>query len=581
MTFAPSIRRTIERWQGADFDEKTREEIKELLRTNPKEVRDAFDGRLAFGTGGMRGIVGVGTNRMNFHTVSWATQGIANFLKGKFPTITPLIAIACDTRLFSRKFAQTVARTFAGNNMRVVLFKDFCPTPQLSFTCRQLRCQAGVMITASHNPANYNGYKVYAEDGSQVVYPDDEQIVDLVSRIESPSDVSTALLDDARISYVEDETIQAYFAAIDATNPDPALSERAALANVQVLVAYSPLHGAGSRCTPEALRRWGVRQLTLVEAQMTPDGHFPTVELPNPEEEGALKLGIDALLSSNGDLLIANDPDSDRMGAVARVGPASQILTGNESGALILYHLCSSLQEQGRLPKSGAVVKSLVTSDFLKAIAEHFELRTFDVLPGFKYIAELDRKWRLENAPWKFLFGAEESLGYLTGNYARDKDGVQAACLIAQCALRAKLDGKSLIEQLHALYAQFGVYREKHVNLAVQPGKAGQLQMVVLMDQLRTNPPKELAGLNIARVENPLETTGPKEAASILIWSLGNVGKLIARPSGTEPKIKFYLFAHMPSAQNQGVEISLRIVDQLLEQMASELRQLLKTYVPS
>ncbi len=579
--FDAPIRSSIKRWLGDDFDEQTREQVEALLRTNPQELREVFDGRLAFGTGGMRGIVGVGTNRMNRYTVGWATQGIANFLKDKYPGQTPSIAIACDTRLFSREFATSCARIFAGNGMRVFLFEEFCPTPQLSFTCRHLKCQAGVMITASHNPANYNGYKVYGEDGSQVVFPDDEQIIDLVSKLEHPQEIRMAAPDDERIHPVDAETIAAYFVAIDATNPDPTLIDRAKREGVEVHVVYTPLHGAGSRCTPEALTRWGVRQLHLVEEQMTPDGHFPTVKVPNPEEDDALQMGVQKLLAVRGDLLIANDPDSDRMAAVARVGDQHRNLSGNETGALILYHLCTTLKEQGRLPKSGALIKSLVTSDFLKAIAEHFEVHSFDVLPGFKYIAALIRQWRQKDAPWQFLFGAEESLGYLTGDYARDKDGVQAACLIAQCALRAKSQGKSLVDLLNALYTQFGVYRERHLNINVAPGSAGFAQIRALMDGLKLRPPKELAGLSIAQVEKPLASEDHAETDSMIIWKLGDSGKLIARPSGTEPKVKFYLFAQMPAVQVGDVDRSLRLVDQLLQQLVDELNQLVKTYAPS
>lgn len=573
---------------GGDFDEKTRGEIRQLLETDQAKLADAFAGRLAFGTGGMRGVVGVGTNRMNLYTVSFATQGIANFLKEKFKDRAIKVALSCDTRLFSAEFTEQTARVFAGNGIDVVLLDGPYPVPVLSFTCRHHKCQAGIMMTASHNPPEYNGYKVYGDDGSQVVFPDDATIIKHVALVEHPRSVRFAEKGDKHIQFAPPETITAYFEALAELNPDKTLVGRAQSASKELRVVYTPLHGAGATCTPRALTQWGFKDVVLVDEQMIPDGHFPTVAAPNPEESSALALGLQKMKAVKADLLIANDPDSDRMGSVAMGKFGPRILSGNEAGALLLHHLCITLRERGRLPKSGAVIKSLVTSDLLHSIATHFGLQTFDVPPGFKYIAALIRQWKEQSSSLQFVFGAEESLGYLTGDHARDKDGVLAGCLMASCAQKDKLKGKTLLDHLYELYAQFGVFRDKHLNIDVSPGRAGAEQIAAMLKKLREEPPKVLAGLTVTtsdksqganRVCEPEKGDGAHDL-KMIYWRLGKGGKLIARPSGTEPKIKFYLFSHIPPAEMGDVEEALMRSDQQLDQLAKELQGLVETTKP-
>lgn len=582
-SFEPPVARRIEQWLGEDFDEKTHLEIQKALQTDAAELADAFAGRLDFGTGGMRGIVGVGTNRMNLYTVSWATQGIANFLKEKYGDRVIRVALSCDTRLSSSEFTRQAARVFAGNGIQVLHFEAPYPVPVLSFTCRHHNCQAGVMITASHNPPAYNGYKVYGDDGSQVVYPDDADITRHVALIERPQDVQIAPAGDERIVTAPVETLEGYFAALAALNVDRQLVERAQAVGKELEIVYTPLHGAGSSCTPWALRRWGFERVILVDEQMIQDGHFPTIRAPNPEEPSALSMGIQRLRSAKADLLIANDPDSDRMGSAIHLPGGPRILSGNEAGALMLHHLCRSLQERGQLPKSGAVIKSLVTSDLLKCIARHFGLQTFDVPTGFKNIAALARQWRAQNLPWQFVFGAEESLGYLTGDHARDKDGVLAACLMASCAQRDKLDGKTPLDHLYELYREFGLYQDRHLNIDVAPGKSGMERIASLMRQLQCAPPKELGGLTVGDCRelhlgalSSENRSGSSESGGMIIWRLGRDGKVIARPSGTEPKVKFYLFTCVPPEEVGDVEASIRSGEQKLDQIARELKELIE-----
>ncbi len=580
----PLAKKRIETWASTDFDRVTRDEVQRLLRDDPKELSDAFEKRLDFGTGGLRGLMGIGTNRMNIYTVGFATQGLAHFLKKKHQDREIAVIISCDTRRRSLEFSRHAAQIFAGNGIKVHLLEGYYPIPILSFGCRHLSCQAAVMITASHNTSEYNGYKVYGEDGSQVVAPDDQKIIEEVALVEHPRDVSIAPWGDAKIVRHCDEIVAAYFAAIDQLNPDASLSQKAHSKKELCKVVYSALHGAGASATPHALRNWGFEDVTLVNEQMLPDGDFPTVRAPNPEDPAAMALGVCALIDKRADILIANDPDSDRMGAVVLDGQEPRFLTGNEVGALILYHLCSTLLEQGGLPPSSALIKSWVTSDFLRAIADHFRVLTFEVPTGFKFIAATLRTWRRENRPLHFLFGAEESLGYLTGDHARDKDGVLAACLIAQVAQKAKLANTTLLDHLNDLYRRFGVFCEKNFHIDVAADRAGRARIDAIMQQLHLHPPKELAALSIEEVKHLTDASEISESgkmSDMIIWNLADRAKLIVRPSGTEPKIKFYLFNRIPPMANQEIETSLQTARDQLDQMAEELRALVETWVPS
>lgn len=575
-------KKRIDIWCGDDFDQVTRDEIRRLLRDDPKLLADMFEKRLDFGTGGMRGLMGVGTNRMNIHTVGFATQGLIHFLKKKFGDLELAVIISCDTRRKSEQFLRHTAQIFAGNGIKVHLLEGFYPIPLLSFGCRYFKCQAAVMITASHNRAEYNGFKVYGEDGSQVVAPDDQSIIDQVALIDHPRDVTIAPWGNAKIIRQSDQMIAAYFAAIDQINPDATLTSQAKSKQQLCKVIYTPLHGAGASATPRALRNWGFEDLMLVSEQMLPDGDFPTVSAPNPEDPLAMALGVNMLLEQRADLLIANDPDSDRMGAVVCKDQQPRYLTGNEVGALIFYHLCSTHSEQGSLPPCSALIKSWVTSDFLRAIADHFEIKTFEVPTGFKFIAAAIRRWNREDQHLHFLFGAEESLGYLTGDHARDKDGVLAACLLAQAAQKAKLANTTLLDHLEDLYRQFGIFCEKNFHIDVAANRAGRAQIAAIMEYLKSHPPQELAGLSI---ENGLQLTdeskvsGADRESDMIVWKLTAAAKLIIRPSGTEPKIKFYLFNHMPPSSHSDVATSMALAKDQLRLIEGQLRALIKTFI--
>lgn len=582
--FDPIVGKRVNQWLGDDFDESTRKEIEQLASEHKKALSDAFEKRLEFGTGGLRGIMGVGTNRMNIYTVGFATQGLANFLKAKHSGQQLFVAIACDTRHHSEEFARQTAQVFAGNGITAYLLKGFYPIPVLSFACRRYRCQAAVMITASHNTSEYNGYKVYGQDGSQVVFPDDEEIIQEIAKIEHPRDLLIAPSNDPKIIYHHDQVIADYYKEIGRLDPDPVLLSTAKAQDRECKIVYTALHGAGATCTPTALAHWGLDRVFFVKEQMQPDGSFPTVRAPNPEDPAAMALGVKMLLEQDADLLIANDPDSDRMGAVIRDRDTARYLTGNEAGALIFYHLCSTLAEKNALPPSSALIKSWVTSDLLRAIADHFEVQTFEVPTGFKFIAATLRVWQKENKPWHFLFGAEESLGYLTGDHARDKDGVLSACLIAQAVQKAKLAGTTLIDQLNELYMRFGVFREKNFHIDVAPDRAGRAHIEQIMQQLSLHPPSELAGLSIAqvkRLDDASELANSAKEPEMIIWKLADTAKLIVRPSGTEPKIKFYLFNRIPATSKQEVAVSLKLAETQLDQMCQELKALIQTLAPS
>ena len=455
---------SIETWKT--FDTETKSAIESL---RPQELEDAFYTTLKFGTGGLRGLMGVGTNRMNNHTVAFATQGLANYLKrGK-------VFIGYDTRINSYEFAQVAAEVLSGNGIEVYLSKEVSPTPLASFSCRYFGCQAAIMITASHNPAAYNGYKVFWDDGGQILPPHDEGILKEIQKVNHPSQVkrSTTL-----IHPVWEENTEAYLKAMDSLKILPV--EKSTLH-----IVYTSLHGTGLHLTRELLNRWGFNRITLVEKQTTPDGTFPTVAYPNPEETASLTMGIDTLQQVNGDILIAQDPDADRMRAVVMHQGKPFILNGNQIASLLLYHVVS----HARLPKDGVCIKTIVTTELLKRIAEDHGLQCIDVLTGFKYIAEKIR----ENEK-QFVFGGEESYGSLYGTFARDKDAVLAAALIVEMAQRAKREGKTLVDRLEEITQKYGYLTEYIHSMKFPETKEGRDEMVAWMENRRHTPAQKRCG---------------------------------------------------------------------------------------
>ena len=510
-------------WLKPPFDDETQHEVRRLMKEDPKSLSDAFFQTLSFGTGGMRGLMGVGTNRMNVYTVRAATQGLARYLIRSMPG-PKKVFIGYDTRHNSRLFAEETARVLAAHEIEALITEEICPTPLVSFGCRHFDCSAAVMITASHNPPAYNGYKVYWKGGAQVVSPHDEGIMQEVRQASDFSKLLIAPLKSPKIHWIGGDLDQAY------------LSELAQLKGPvsPLRILYTPLHGTGLRLAKKALHLWGFDQVGLVEPQATPDGKFPNAPSPNPEEESAMRLGMDQMIRTGADLLLATDPDADRMGVAIHQDGKAIRFTGNQIGALLLHHLCTTR----KIPKHSACIKTIVTSELLKKIAHHFHVECIDVLTGFKYIAEKMNAW--EKTGPHFLFGAEESYGYLYGTMVRDKDGINACCLMAEAAAKAKSEGKTLQDRLQELYHQFGIHREALANLKFPDSLEGMQQMEQFMKRLRSNPPSKIAGTSVTSMDDFLKPS-PLPKSDVLRFWLSDGTKLVVRPSGTEPKIKIYI----------------------------------------
>ncbi len=516
----------IQEWLKGPYDEETKSEIRRLQKEDPKALFNAFFKDLSFGTGGMRGIMGVGTNRMNLYTIRRATQGLANYMK-KQPFESLSAFIGYDVRHHSKEFAEEAASVLAGNGIRVFLTKNICPTPLVSFGCRYFECQAAIMITASHNPPAYNGYKVYWKDGAQVVPPHDVGIMEEVHRV---SRVQLGELDPPLVHWVGEEIDHAYLQEMKKLQLYPNLRGT-------LKIIYSPLHGTGIRLVPKALKDWGFKDVSLVEKQSAPDGNFTFAASPNPEEGEALRLGEEQLGKEKGDLLIATDPDADRVGVV--IGGKVR-LTGNQMGCLLLHHICHALTEKKEFPSNAAFVKTIVTTELFKKIAQYYGGTCIDVLTGFKYIGEKIAEWEQSFGGYQYIFGAEESYGCLFGTAVRDKDAVSASCLIAEAAALAKQENLTLLDRLHQLYKKYGVHRESLTNLAFSDSKAGMEEMQTLMRKLREHPPTKIGEVPVVSVEDYLSGKMSLPLSDVLRFWLQDESKLVIRPSGTEPKIKIY-----------------------------------------
>lgn len=526
-----------QRWLQGNYDEETKREIRELILNNPKEAIDAFYTNLQFGTGGMRGLMGPGSNRMNIYTIQKATQGVANYLKKTLGEGEDLsVFIGYDSRKNSRQFAEEAAKVLAGNGIRALITSDIRPTPLVSFGCRYKKCAAALMITASHNPKDYNGYKVYWSDGGQVLPPHDKGIVQEANSIEDRSAIHLAdSIDDPLIETVEDDVDDAYLNGLKNLSLYPHLVKES---QASLKITYTSLHGTGITLAPRALRMMGFFHLNFVDAQVIPDGNFPTAPYPNPEEEAALSLGIQKMLESESDLLIANDPDADRMGVVINDHGKPVILTGNQIACILLNHILEGYALNHSLPENPAAVKSVVTTELFRAIAESHQVELFEVLPGFKYIAEKIRNWEKDHTH-SYVFGAEESYGYLFGTEARDKDAIGASAWIAEAALKAKQEGKTLLQVLDALFEKYGIYLEKLSSAEFPESKEGKEAMQKAMQNLRTAPLQEIHGDRVVRFDDYLKST-TLPPSDFLVYHFEDGSKLMVRPSGTEPKIKVY-----------------------------------------
>ncbi|MCB1106911.1 MAG: phospho-sugar mutase [Chlamydiia bacterium] len=528
------IREKALEWLKEPFDKETRREVERLLEGDPASLIDAFYTTVPFGTGGMRGLVGAGTNRLNRYTIRFATQGLALYILKKAPS-SPKVFISYDSRIHSRTFAEETASVLAGNGIEVFLTKALRPTPYVSFGCRYHHCTAAVMITASHNPPEYNGYKVYWSDGGQVVPPHDIGIMEEVKKIDHLSQVKCAPLDDPLIHLVGEEEDKAYLKAVTSLMNHPESNQKEGRT---LKIVYSPLHGAGGTTLPEALKMCGFTSLSIVEEQKEPDGSFPTASSPNPEQKEALQMGINQLEREKGDLFLASDPDADRLGVVVFHQNKGVILNGNQIASLCLHYLCTTKS----LPKNSAAVTTIVTTELFRLIAESYNVTPFEVLTGFKYIGEKIHEWE-ESHAYSFLFGAEESLGFLYGTHARDKDATSAACLIAEMALQLKKEGKTLIDLLDTLYEKYGPFLEKQLSIPFGGGKRGMENMKRAMKTLRESPPKEINGQKVVEtIDYQTEETGLPRS-DVLLFRVEDQSKFVIRPSGTEPKIKIYALA--------------------------------------
>lgn len=530
-------------WLSEDYDEATRAEVERLMKEAPGELEEAFHTTLKFGTGGMRGVMGVGTNRMNRYTVARSTQGFANYLRRAFGEGEHRVAIAYDCRHNSASFAAEAADVLASNGFRVLLSPELRPTPYLSHVVRQKGCKGGIVITASHNPPEYNGYKVYWEDGAQITAPHDAAIIAEVEALSGMKEVQRGLPED-RIEKLGIDDDEAFLQMIEANVIDRDVIHQAA----NLGIVYTPLHGTGVTLLPKALERIGFTNVYVVEEQAAIDGDFPTVKSPNPEEAEALSMAIEHAKSKGRTLVLGTDPDTDRVGiAVADADGEFQLLNGNDTGVLLTWYQLMQQTRLNVLPQNAFVAKTIVTTPLIARIAEKFQLPCYDTLTGFKHIAALIRE---KEGQETFVTGGEESYGYMIGDAVRDKDGVAAAAMICEMAAYAELSGMTLPDLLRTVHCEFGLYRESLVSLKKQ-GINGAKQIKEMMDHLRQYPPREIAGLKVVaqsdflqRVKVILDTQAVSPIdlpeSNVLQFELDGGAVVTARPSGTEPKIKFY-----------------------------------------
>ena len=537
-------------WLTDQYDEATRAEVKQMLEAeDPTQLIESFYKDLEFGTGGLRGIMGAGTNRMNIYTVGAATQGLANYLKEAFPDMPQIsVVVGHDVRNNSRKFAEIVANIFSANGIKAYLFDSFRPTPELSFAIRHLGCQSGVNITASHNPKEYNGYKAYWADGAQIIAPHDVNIIDHVERIKNVSEIKFKGNPDL-IEIIGDKMDADYLAAIKTLQLSPEIDKKYA----DLKIVYTPIHGTGVKLIPASLKNYGFTNIIHVPEQDVPSGDFPTVDSPNPENASAMAMAVAKAKEVEADLVVASDPDADRIGCVIRDTDGEYVLVnGNQIVMILLNYLMTRNAELGRLTGKEYIVKTIVTTETIKSIADKNNIRMYDCYTGFKWIAAVIRENEGVN---RYLGGGEESYGFLAEEFARDKDSVSAISLMAECLAWAKDKGMSFMEMLQDIYVKYGFSREEGISV-VRPGKTGAEEIVAMMKEFRANPPKELGGSPVVLRKDYADlnctdlTTGKVTkmdfpvTSNVLQFFTADNTKVSIRPSGTEPKIKFYIEVH-------------------------------------
>ncbi|MFP4018217.1 MAG: phospho-sugar mutase [Bacteroidales bacterium] len=569
------VKEKAQTWLSENYDEETRKEVKHLLENDQEGLIDAFYKDLEFGTGGLRGIMGAGTNRMNIYTVGSATQGLSNYLLKKFEDKKQIkVAIAHDSRNNSRLFAEKTAQVFTANGIKVYLFEKLRPTPELSFAIRELNCQAGVVITASHNPKEYNGYKVYWEDGGQIITPHDKNIIHEVQKIKNIAEVNFNG-DKSLIEDLGEEMDNAYLERIKSLSLNPSVIKK----HKDLKIVYTPLHGTGVDLVPKILKKFGFENVIHVPEQDEVNGNFPTVKYPNPEDNNALEKAIQKAEEQNADLVMATDPDGDRVGIAVRNNEGKiEILNGNQAASLLIHYLLSQWKEKGKLTGNEYIVKTIVTTDLLENIAEDFNVETYNTLTGFKYIAakikELEGK--------TFIGGGEESYGYLVGDFIRDKDAIISCAFFAEITAYAKEKGKSLFDQLIEIYQKYGFFKERLISIT-KKGKEGEEEIKKMMENFRNNPPDSINGKDVMLIHDFLKQKTMDQIShlrynielpksNVLQFILEDGSKISLRPSGTEPKIKFYFSVNTTLNKKEEFEKAEKELDNKIDTIIEELK---------
>lgn len=569
------IQAKIDSWLNGNYDEKTKAEIKRLQQEDPQDLTEAFYKDLEFGTGGLRGIMGVGTNRMNKYTVGMATQGFANYLKKSFEGEEVKVAIAHDPRNNSRFFAETAAGVFAANGIKVFLFDDLRPTPELSFAIRHLGCQGGVVCTASHNPKEYNGYKAYWDDGAQLVPPHDVNVMDEVAKIKNIEDVKFTG-GEKLIQIIGKEVDEAYIKMVKGLSvyPDAIRQQK------DLKIVYTPIHGSGIKLVPDVLKAFGFESVHVVDAQQTPDGNFPTVVYPNPEEAEAMSLGLKMATDLDADILLGTDPDADRVGIGIKNHKGNWILmNGNQTAVLAFTYVMEARRAKKIARPEDMVVKTIVTTEMIDKIAAANEVHCYNVLTGFKWIAEMIRE---KTGKEHYVIGGEESFGLMIGDQVRDKDAVSAVALLSEMAAYEKNQGKTLYDKLIELYIEYGLFYEKLKSIT-RKGMRGQEEIAEMMQAFRENPPKSLNGSEVVQLLDyqlkqgkNLQTGAnwsidlPK--SNVLQFILADGSKISARPSGTEPKIKFYFSVQTTLAKKEDFDLRLAELETKIDNIIRDLK---------
>ena len=569
------VRAKAEEWLNSNIDFDAKNEIQLMLDSEDQtELVDSFYKDLEFGTGGLRGIMGIGSNRINKYTIGKATQGLSNYLLLAFPEQKISVAIAHDSRNNSDFFAETTASVFSANGIKVYFFNALRPTPELSFAIRYLGCQSGVVLTASHNPKEYNGYKAYWDDGAQVTPPHDENVIDEVNKIGSVDEVNFTK-NPSLIVEVGEEIDEKYLQEVQGLSLSPDVIKNQS----DLKIVFSPIHGTGITLVPEILHRYGFENVHIVEEQATPDGNFPTVVYPNPEEAEAMSLATKQAKEIDADLIMATDPDADRVGIGAKNNHGEfQLINGNQAASLLVYYMLKMWSEKGKLDGGQFVIKTIVTTDLILDVAKKFNVEAYETLTGFKYIASIIKD--LEGKK-KFIVGGEESYGYLSGDFVRDKDAISSCALLAEMTAWAKENGMGLFDLLIEVYKEFGFYQESLLSIT-RKGKTGAEEIQVMMKNLRGNPPKSIHGSPVVKVYDYLSSevkelaTGKIESldfpkSNVLQYTTEDGTKISARPSGTEPKIKFYFSVKEPLKQKEDFNIVQDLLNRKIESIIEEL----------